>query len=435
MVSESLSSFALVETSRGVVTAAGVAVFVVLLGVSAFFSSSEIALFSLARHRMESLADQGVPNADRLRRMRRDPHRLLVTILVGNNLANIAMSSIATGLLAFYLSPSVSVLVATFGVTSVVLLFGESAPKSYGVANAEYWALRVTPALELSQRLLYPLVAVFDRLTRMINSATGGQPGIETAYVTRGELEEMIDAGERQGVIEEKEGEIIRQTLEFTSTIAREVMVPWADVTCVDSDASVEEAVRLCVSSGHTRLPVVEPDSDSVVGVVHVLDLVRAARVEDGGVVSDVAGPAFAVPDVKPVDELLAELQKARRTHAVAVDEFGATAGLVTVEDILEELVGEIMTSAEEPPVELVGDGRAVVKGDVSVEAANSALGTEFPTEGDFETVAGLLLSEAGRLLDEGESVVAFGVELEAVEVDDGRIHRVEVELPGDRSG
>ena len=183
------------------VTVIGAVVIVALIGLSAFFSSSEIAMFSLAKHRVDSMVEDGVPGAGTVSRLKSNPHRLLITILVGNNIVNIAMSSIATAIVGIYFDAGTAVLVSTFGITTLVLLFGESAPKSYAVENTESWALRIARPLKYSEYLLLPLVVVFDRLTRIINEVTGGRSAIETSYITRDEIQNLIETGERECVI------------------------------------------------------------------------------------------------------------------------------------------------------------------------------------------------------------------------------------------
>ncbi|PSQ36481.1 DNA-binding protein, partial [Halobacteriales archaeon QS_9_70_65] len=260
--------------SDGVVALAGGLTILVLLGLSAFFSSSEIAMFSLPSHRIESMVAEelpGLPGAATLQELKDDPHRLLVTILVGNNLINIAMSSIATGLLALYVSSqSLAVFVATFGVTALVLLFGESAPKSYAVENTESWARRIAGPLKLSEYVLLPLIVTFDYLTRQVNRVTGGRGEIESTYVTREEIRDIIETGERAGVLEEDEREMLQRIFRFTGTIAKEVMTPRLDMKAAPKDATIDEAIQACVQSNHTRLPVYDGSLDNVLGVVHI---------------------------------------------------------------------------------------------------------------------------------------------------------------------
>ncbi|MFW6317472.1 MAG: CNNM domain-containing protein, partial [Halorubrum sp.] len=190
---------------ENVVIALGILAIVVLVGLSAFFSSSEIAMFSLPQHRVDSLVDEEVRGAKTIREMKDNPHRLLVTILVGNNIVNVAMTSIATALFGFFLSSGQAVLATTFGITTLVLIFGESAPKSYAVENTESWALKIARPLKASEYALYPLVVMFDYIVKGINSIIGGSAAIESTYVTRDEIQDIIETGEREGVIEEEE--------------------------------------------------------------------------------------------------------------------------------------------------------------------------------------------------------------------------------------
>jgi len=295
-----------VELTQDVIVATGVVAMVVLMGLSAFFSSSELAMFSLARHRIEALQEEGQPGANLVAELKSDPHRLLITILVGNNLVNIAMSSIATGLLGYYLSQGQAVLAATFGVTALVLLFGESAPKSYAVENTESWALTIASPLKWSERVLYPLVVLFDHLTRWVNQVTGGRAAIETSYVTRSEIQDMIKTGEREGVIEEDEREMLQRIFRFNNTIAKEVMTPRLDMNAVSKDDTIEEAIQTCTQAGHERVPVYEGELDNVIGVVSLEDLVREYLYGESSEVAleDLIEPTLHVPESKNGDDL-----------------------------------------------------------------------------------------------------------------------------------
>ena len=415
-----------VAVSNDVIAGIGAVVIVLLMVLSAFFSSSEIAMFSLAQHRVEALAEDGVPGSDKVADLKEDPHRLLVTILVGNNLVNIAMSSIATGLLAFYLSQGEAVVAATFGITALVLLFGESAPKSYAVENSESWALRIAPALALSEKLLYPLVITFDYLTRVVNEVTGGRAAIETSYVTRSEIQDMIETGEREGVIEEDEREMLQRIFRFNNTIAKEVMTPRLDMTAVSADDSIEEAMQQCIQSGHARIPVYEGSLDNVIGVVHIRDLVRdlnyGEATRDDLELDDIIQPTLHVPESKNADELMSEMRENRMHMVIVIDEFGTTEGLVTMEDMIEEIVGEILEGEETEPIEEVGEDEVVVKGEVNIEGVNEALGVDLPEGEEFETIAGFIFNRAGRLVEEGEEIEFDGLRIRVEEVENTRI-------------
>jgi len=421
---------ALLGDPQTTVTVVGVVAVVLLVALSAFFASAEIAIFSLPDHRIGALVEEGTSGAATLDVLKSDPRRLLVTILVGNNVANIGMSSIATGLLGFYLAPGEAVLVATFGVTSLVLLFGETAPKSYAVEHSESWALRVARPLRGVQVLLYPFVAVFDTLTRGVNALMGSEGNFERAYVTRAEVQSVITAGQRAGVFTEDEHVMLQRLLRFRNRSVKETMVPRLDVVAVDADATVEAALDTCREGRFTRLPVYEGVLDNVVGTVHVLDLVAARHTDEATRVGDLAEEAHVVPESKDVDELLRELRAERRRMAIVVDEFGATAGIVTIEDIVEEIVGEVLTETEAPPIRWLDDDTAVVRGETNIHDANDALGTDLPELGGYETIAGLLFEEAGRVLEEGEGVTEDGVDLFVETAEGNRILEVRVTLP-----
>jgi CBS domain containing-hemolysin-like protein len=429
--------------SRGTSTILGALVLVALVGLSAFFSSSEIAMFSLARHRVDALAEDGVPGAETMDSLLADPHRLLVTILVGNNLVNIAMSSIATGLLAMYLSQGQSVLAATFGITAVVLLFGESVPKSYAIENTEEWALTVAMPLKLSEYGLYPLVVTFDRLTRLVNRIGGADTAIDTSYVTRDEIREMIQTGASEGVIEADEREMLQRIFRFDDTIAKEVMTPRLDVTAVERNTSPEAAIATCVEAGHTRLPVYDGDLDNVVGIVELSVLVGDRdSVQDGAAgetaqtgrnaetVSPYVSETLQVPETKHVDDLLTEMRAERRQMVVVIDEFGTTEGIVTTEDIVEEIVGEILEEQETAPITHLDDRTVRIDGAVNVEAVNETLDVTFPEGKEYETIAGFLFNRAGRLVEHGETFTYEGAELVVDGVENTRITSVTIQEP-----
>jgi len=353
-----------VPTTDTAFVVAGSLTILVLIALSGFFSSSEIAMFSLANHRIDTLVEEGRPGADTVKQLKDNPHRLLVTILVGNNIVNIAMSSIATGLFARFMSQGQAVLAATFGITALVLLFGESAPKSYAVENTESWALRIARPLKLSEYLLYPLIVLFDYLTRVVNRITGGRSSIESSYVTRDEIQDMIETGEREGVIDEEEREMLDRIFRFNNTIAKEVMTPRLDVHAVSTEATVDEAIETCVQSDHERIPVYEGTLDNIIGVVSIRDLVRKRYYgEASPELDDVVRPTLHVPESKNVDDLLEEMQESRVQLVVVIDEFGTTEGLITLEDMAEEIVGEILEGDEDEPFEFVDDETVLVRG------------------------------------------------------------------------
>ncbi|MFC7072214.1 hemolysin family protein [Halovenus rubra] len=409
--------------------ATGVLIIIILLGLSAFFSSSEIAMFAFPNHRIEPAVDEGKRGATTLQDLKSDPHRLLVTILVGNNLVNIAMSSIATGFLSYFLaSQSLAVFVSTLGITALVLLFGESAPKSYAIDNTEPYALKTARPLKLAEILLLPLVITFDYLTRVVNKLTGGRSAIEEGYVTRDEIREIIETGEREGVLNEEERQMLERTLRFNRTIVKEVMTPRLDMTAVPKEADIDEAIETCIQSGHERLPVYDGELDNVLGVVHINELVRNKHYSNGGVdLEDVIEPTLHVPESKNVDDLLHEMRDNRINMVIVIDEFGTTEGLATMEDLVEEIVGEILEGGEDQPFEFVDDDTVKVKGEVNIDEVNEALDIYLPEGEEFETIAGFVFNRAGRLVEQGEIIEYEGLDILVEQVENTRIMKARI--------
>ena len=428
---DAVDALQIVPITDATVTVAGAVVIVALIALSAFFSSSEIAMFSLAKHRVDSMVEDGVPGSKTVSQLKNNPHRLLITILVGNNIVNIAMSSIATAIVGIYFDPGTAVLASTFGITTLVLLFGESAPKSYAVENTESWALRIARPLKYSEYVLLPLVVVFDRLTRIINRVTGGRSAIETSYITRDEIQDLIQTGEREGVIEEDEREMLDRIFRFNQTIAKEVMTPRLDMTAVPKDATIAEAIETCVQSDHERVPVYDGNLDNIIGIVTIRDLVRERNYGEGDMVlTDLVQPTLHVPESKNVDELLTEIQDNRLRMVIVIDEFGTTEGRVTLEDMVEEIVGDILEDDEEESFERINDRETLVRGEVNIDEVNEMLGLDLPEGEEFETLAGFVFNRAGRLVEEGERIAYEGISIRIEQVDNTRILKARIVQP-----
>jgi putative hemolysin len=385
-------------------------------------------LFSLSPHQIDAMVEEGKRGADVVKSLKDEPHRLLVTILVGNNMVNITMSSISTTIVAFYFDPGTAVLVSSLGITSMVLLFGESAPKSYAVEHTEVHARRVARGLRIVETVLWPLITLFHYLTSIVNKLTGGSSSIESTYVTRDEIRNMIETGEREGILNEEEREMLQRALRFTDATAKEVMTPRLDMAAIPSGASVEDAIEQCIRAGHARLPVYERSLDDVIGVFDIRDLEDADADRFGDLaVDDVVTPTLHVPESKNVDELLSEMRENRMHMVIVIDEFGATEGLITMEDVLEEIVGEILVGGEEHPIEFVEDDEVLASGDVNIDEINEALDIDIPEGEEFETIAGFVFNRAGRLVEEGEHIEYDGLTIRVEHVENTRILKARI--------
>jgi CBS domain containing-hemolysin-like protein len=406
-------------------TVAGSVGILFLTLASAFFSSSELAIFSLARHRIDALAAGGSRNGLALEKLRADPHRLLVTVLVGNNVANIAAASLATALLVQVLPSGQAVTGATVFTSCFVLVLGEIAPKSYAVQNAEPWALRVSRPLSVVGRLMSPVVFFFEIATDAVNRLTGGSSEFET-YLTREDIETIVLSGAETGALASEEGAMIRGVLDLGETTVRSVMVPRVDMVTVTGSASLAEAIDICAAEHVTRVPVYGENRDDIRGIVDLRDAVRA-RGTDGTLADALTEPRF-VPDSKPIDELLSEMQREGIRMAIVVDEFGSVDGLVTLEDVIEEVVGEILDHGETDPIRVDDDGTALVRGWATIPAVNEALGLSLPTGSDFGTIAGLLQTRTGGLPGEGDRIEIGPVAITVLDATETRIRRVRIE-------
>ena len=406
-------------------TLVGIGVILCLIGVSAFFSSSELAIFSLATHRIDALSANGTAAGRTLSKLREDPHRLLVTVLVGNNVANIAAASVATALLIQVLPPGEAVTGATIFTSCFVLVIGEIAPKSYAVSNAEPWALRIARPLAVAQRLMSPVVYVFEVATTAVNRFTGGSSEFES-YLTREDIETIVVSGEEVGALAADEGAMIRGVLDLERTTVRAVMVPRVDMVSAPSTTTLEELIGTCARNHVTRIPIHGETRDDIRGIVDLREAVVAH--EEGRTLADALREPQFVPTTKPIDELLAEMQATSQRMVIVVDEFGTVVGIATLEDVVEEVVGEIFDRGEVDPVHVVDETTALVHGWATIDYVNEALDTELPSDDGFETVAGLIHANTGRHPRTDDRVEIAGVALTVTDATPTRIRRVRVE-------
>ena len=287
-------------------------------------------------------------------RLRERPQNLLVTLLVGNNIVNIAMASVTTSVLALYYTGGIAIALSTFIITILVLVFGEIIPKSYAIRNPESWSIKIARMVDFFGSIFSPVVLVFIRLAQII-TREDSEVAISSPYVTRDEIQDLLEVGKVEGVIEEEELEMLQGIFDLDTTIAKEIMTPRLDIDAVSISSSVSDAINICVGSGHMCLPVYEGNLDNILGVVTIGNLLRESKSKGSETaLKTILEPTMYVPESKKIDELLAEMQKERLGLVIVVDEFGTAEGLITLEDILEEIVGEILESEEEVPIELI---------------------------------------------------------------------------------
>ena len=382
---------------------------VVFVGGAAFFAASEAAIVSLSRITARTLAEKGTPGARRLRAMVEDRNRTLTTVLIANTFVLLATDSLATYSFILAGVPNAP-LWSTLATTVVLLLFGEILPKTLAVSDSARTALRIAPVLNVVKWLLTPLTAAFLAITALIVRLFGGHPQ-HGPYVTEDDIKTLVNVGVEQNVLEEGERELIHSIIEFGDTIVREVMTPRTDMITVAVNSPARRALDLVIADGYSKLPVYEETIDNVVGVVHDRELLIALA--NGAIATTplrtLMRPVTHVPENKRLSELLREMQREKYSLAIVVDEYGGTAGLVTMEDLLEEIVGEIRDEHdenEEESIRRIADDETIVEAGTNIEDVNAALSLDLPHE-EFETIGGYTVGLFGRLPKEGDEVDA----------------------------
>jgi CBS domain containing-hemolysin-like protein len=404
-------------------------IFIILLICSAFFSASETALIGINRAKVRTLCDAGKAGK-RLEKLKSQPDHFLIAILIGNNIANVGASSLATAI-ALSAFGNAGIAIATGLVTLLLLIFGEIGPKTYANHHMERVALLVATPIWLLVSILHPVFWIYDRVKKAGNVDDG------VPSVTEEEIREWIDVGEMEGAIEEDEKEMIYSVLKFNDITAKEIMTPRPDVTVIEDTATLDEAVAHFRETGFSRVPVYHDRTDNIVGTLNIKDLFNAytAGTKKASVKS-LMFDVYCVPESKKIDELLRELQ-IRRVHlAVVLDEFGGFSGVVTFEDILEELVGDIMDESdtdENDDIIETGDGLYMVDAQTRVSAVNEYFNIRLPEDpGNYETIGGLTFSQLGHIPRLGESVIIppDDITLVVTKMRDRQILKVKLILP-----
>jgi CBS domain containing-hemolysin-like protein len=402
----------------------------VLLAAAAFLSASEISLVSVNRYRVQSLKDDGNKRAERLDRLLEQPNRFLSTILMLTLLVQVGASAIATGL-ALSIGLPLAAAIATGVMTFVIFIFSEMAPKTYATNNPEKVALAVTPAVNLLSKIFYPVVRLLILISNGVIRLFGGKTIKEGPFVTEGDIKALVSAAEEQDVIEEEEKKLIHSIFEFGDTLVREVMIPRTDMIMLEEDANLEEALDIIMHSGFSRIPVYRRDFDHIIGVLYAKDLLPYLKRGESDVKPrDFLREAYFIPETKRVSELLNELRTLIIHMAIVLDEYGGTSGLVTIEDLLEEIVGEIFDEYDSAMelYESLGDGRYSFDARISIDDLNELLGTEMPAH-EWDTLGGLMYNLMGKIPKQGESVDFEGMRLTAQKVIGRRIYTVLLEV------
>lgn len=404
---------------------------IILLLLSAFFSSAETALTTVNKIRMRTLSEAGNKNADSVLRITDNSGKMLSAILIGNNIVNLSASSIATSLAIKHFG-SVGAGIATGVLTLLVLLFGEITPKTKATLNADQMALSYATIIEFLMKLLTPVIFIINKLSLGILFLLRVDPNAKDNLMTEEELRTIVDVSQETGVIEHEERDMIHNLFDFGDSEAKEIMVPRIDMTFVSVDASYEEIISIFREDKFTRLPVYEDSTDNIIGILNMKDLLLCEDIENFSIRDILRKPYFTY-EHKNTADLFIEMRKNSISLAIVLDEYGATAGLITLEDLLEEIVGEIRDEYDTDEVDAItklSEREYMVLGSTSLDDVSDALGVEFTSE-NYDTISGFCLDHLDHLPEKNEIILTEnGVLLKIDKVDKNRIERVYIKLP-----
>jgi putative hemolysin len=404
-------------------------IIVIALVLAALAASAETSLTSISRVRLRQLVEQKVPQAILIDRLHRNPNGYLSTILIVNTVAIIVASSAATLLAINLYHEHVAEWLVSLVLSLVVLVFCEITPKTLSLQRAERVALRLARIVAAATWVMRPIVFVLTGLTRLILLMVGERTQVRGPFVTEEELKLLVSVGEEEGVIEEEEREMIHGIFEMGDMRVREVMVPRTDLVAIEANQPVEKAVELVTKHGHTRIPLYEGNLDHIVGVLYAKDLLRAVVRGEPKTLREIARKPYFTPESNLVQDVLRDLRKNRVHMAIVVDEYGGTAGAVTIEDIIEEIVGPIQDEydvGEEDEIQFINPNEVVLDGRVSVDDVNELLKLDIAA-GDYDTIGGFVLNQLGAAPKVGATLKLANAELRVEAVQGTRIKKVRI--------
>ena len=403
-------------------------ILLLLLAGSSFFSSAETALMSLSKIRIRHMLEEGVKGAKLVHKLISTPNKLLGTILVGNNIVNIGASALATSLAITYFGAS-GVTVATIFMTVLVLIFGEITPKTLAAQNAEKVAIKVSKPIYFLMNILGPVIKFINFITTGLIRLLGGNVEGNQALITEDELKTMINVSHEEGVLDVDERQMIQNVFDFTDATVSEVMVPRTAVSFLSSQSSKEEVYEIFKQEQYSRMPIFHETRDNVVGILHVKDLIFLDQDAQFNLSQLMKKPFFTY-EFKKIAELFEEMRKGRHGLAVVLDEYGGTVGIVSMEDLVEEIVGDIHDEYDiaTESIRVIKENEYVIDGATRLEDVEEEIGVSFVAEG-VETTGGYVIHQLGRLPASGETIELDGMRIVVLNVVKNRIASIRLFL------
>ena len=408
-------------------------VLVILLIFSALFSSAETALTSLNLIKIKQLKKTRPKEAEILERFLGNSEKVLATILIGNNVVNIGATSLATEVTLSLVTGTSPTFIVTIIMTIVILIFGEITPKTYSAYNAETVALTLGKPIEILSKILSPISKTLNYITRFFIKILGGSAVNDKTVVSEEEIITLVDVGEEAGIIEKEERDMIESIFEIGELIASDVMVPRIDIVYLEKESSISDAISVVIENGFSRIPIIADSIDDIVGIIYAKDLLLCSRIYDNIrehplTIKDLVRKAYYVPESKKIVDLLKEMQLNKTHISIVLDEYGGTLGLITIEDILEEIVGDILDEFDDDTllVEIIGTDHVITDSKTPIEDINDLLSIDIP-EDDFESVGGFVFNLLGRIPEEGDEILYNGYSFIVLDVESRRINKIEI--------
>lgn len=398
---------------------------VILLLLSGFFSSAETALTTVNKIRIRSLAEENNKRAIRVAKILDNQSKMLSAILIGNNIVNISASALATSL-TIKLVGSYATGITTGFLTLFVLIFGEITPKTMATINAESLSLAYSGIISALMWILTPVIFIINQMSLGVLTILRIDPNSKSAAITETELRTIVDVSREEGVIENEEHAMINNLFDFGDSLAKDVMIPRVDMTFADINSSYKEILDIFRSEKYTRLPIYEGTTDNVVGIINVKDLLLYDSHEDFKV-SDILREPYYTYEYKKTSELMEELKKTSNNITIVLDEYGSTVGMITLEDLLEEIVGEIRDEYDDDEKDLIqkiSDTEYLIEGMAKLDDINDMLELNLQSE-DYDSLGGLIMELLDRLPAEGDVVKTPDAELTVKKVVNKRIHSI----------
>ena len=398
----------------------------------AILASAESSFIAVNKIRIRSLMEKGDSRAKAVQKLLDEHDKLFSAVILSGNLFTILATSIGTALALRYFGED-GIIIATIVMTVLTVVFGELAPKTFAVTYSEKVSLLLAKPVAFYIRLISPLVWIFKITSNLIIRMLGGKKKPISPFVTEEEIKTMINIGEEEGTLEEEEKQMLHKVFEFGDKVVTEAMVPRTEIVSISDDSTVGDALKLVLEEGYSRYPVVKENIDSVTGILYVKDIVKQmaqGKIENYTPITEIVREAYYIPENKMVTELLDEMQKNKFQIAIVMDEYGGTAGLITLEDIMEEIVGGLQDEFEamegEKEVEIIDERTSIVAGQTGLDEINELVGSELISE-DFHTIGGFVFGLFKRLPKVGEQVRYHNLRFLILEMEDRKISKVKI--------